>query len=326
VTSRRIFLVTLAGGILAASLAAEAQQAGKVPRIGFLKNSGPGTTEISQREAFLQGLRELGWIDGQTVTIEYRSAEGSVNRLSALAEFVQLKVDVIVLAGPQAIHAVRRATSTIPIVFVTLSDPVTTGLVASLARPGGNMTGLASQYEEIITKQLQLLKEAVPKVSRIVLLQHTEGAATVRSAAEAAAQGLGLTARSIKVGEVAEYENAFRIARREGAEAIHVLPSPSFNAHRARLIDLAARYRLPAIYEFKNYVEDGGLMSYGPSINEMFRGMASYVDRILKGAKPGDLPIERPRTFELVINLKTAKALNLTIPQALLLRADQVIE
>jgi putative ABC transport system substrate-binding protein len=159
-----------------------------------------------------------------------------------------------------------------------------------------------------------------------VLLQHTEGAATVRSAAEAAAQGLGLTARSIKVGEAAEYENAFRIARCEGAEAIHVLPSPSFNAHRARLIDLAARYRLPAIYEFKNYVEDGGLMSYGPSINEMFRGMASYVDRILKGAKPGDLPIERPRTFELVINLKTAKALNLTIPQALLLRADQVIE
>jgi len=323
--TRAALTVVLAFGLFAAPLVAEGQQTGKAPRIGYLGNGTP-TTERSLLEAFRQGLRELGWIEGQTVTIEYRWAE-TPDRLPALvAELVQVKVDVIVLSGIAAIRAARGATSTIPIVFVMLADPIVAGFVPSLARPGGNMTGLASQFEELITKQLQLLKEAVPNVSRVALLHRPESPPATLSAAEMAARRLGLAARTLKIAEVAEFENAFRTARGERAGAIHVLPSPFFNAHRGRLIELAARYRLPAIYEFKNYVQDGGLMSYGPSINEMFRGMASYVDRILKGAKPGDLPIERPTRFELVINLKTAKTLGLTIPPSLLARADEVID
>jgi len=280
-----------------------------------------------QVEAFRRGLRELGWIDGQTLTIEYRWAEGNPDRLPALvAALVQGKVDVMVVSGTPAIRAAQRETSTMPIVFVSLVDPVAAGYVPSLARPGGNMTGLASEFEALITKQLQLLKEAVPKVSRVALLHRPETRPDMLSAAGTAARKLGLTARTLKVTDVAEFENAFKTARSERAGAIHVLPSPFFNAHRTQLIELAARYRLPAVYEFKNYVQDGGLMSYGPSINEMFGRTASYVDRILKGAKPGDLPIERPTTFELVINLKTAKALGLTVPQSLLLRADEVIQ
>jgi ABC-type uncharacterized transport system substrate-binding protein len=309
-----------------APLVAEAQQAGKVPRIGFLDNGSPAPPS-AQLKAFRQGLRELGWSEGQNVNIEYRWAEGDRSRFPILVgELVQLKVDVIVLSGPQALEAARASTRTIPIVFVYLADPVAAGFVTSLARPGENLTGLASQFEELITKQLQLLKETVPKVSRVALLRHRDGSPAILAEAEAAARSLVLTARTLTVTEIDQVENAFRTARSEHVGAIHVLPSPIFNVHRGRLIELAARYRLPAVYEFKNYVQDGGLMSYGPSINEMFRGMASYVDRILKGAKPGDLPIERPTKFELVINMKTAKALGLTIPQTLLLRADQVIE
>ena len=280
----------------------------------------------AQAEAFRRGLRELGWIEGQTVTIDYRWAEGNSDRLPALfGELVQAKVNVIVLAGTTAIRAAKEA-SAIPIVFVSLADPVTSGYVPSLARPGGNMTGVASEFEQLATKQLQLLKEAIPNVSRVALLCRPEIAPAVLTAAEAAARKLGLTVRTLKVAEAAEFENAFKTARSERAGAIQVLPSPYFAAERARLAELAARYRLPAVYEFRNYVEDGGLMSYGPSIDEMFHRTASYVDRILKGAKPGDLPIERPTKFELVINLKTAKALGLTIPPSVLGRADQVIE
>jgi putative ABC transport system substrate-binding protein len=320
-------LVTVVALLLLAALpTAEAQRAGTELRIGLLSNGSP-TSVSPQLEAFRRGLRELGWIEGQTVTIEYRWADGNSDRLPALAaDLARLKVDVIVLSGSPAIRAAREATSTIPIVFVMLADPVTAGFVRSLARPGGNMTGLASEFEELITKQLQLLKEASPKVSRVALLYHPEIPTAILPAVETAARKLGLMARAFKVAEVAEFENVFKTARSEGAGAIHVLPSPFFNAHRRQLIELAARYRLLAVYEFKNYVDDGGLMSYGPSINEMYRGMASYVDLILKGAKPGDLPIRRPTTFELVINLKTAKALGLTIPQSLLLRADHVIE
>jgi len=322
---RLIGLVILAFSLILAPLAAEAQRSGRIPRIGYLSNGNPAKVS-TEREAFRRGLRELGWVEGQNVTIEYRWAEGNPDRFPALvAEFVQLKVDVIVLSGPPALHAARRATSTIPVVFVVLADPIAAGLVTSLARPGGNLTGLASQFEELITKQLQLLKEAVPTVSRVALLHHRESWPAVVSAAETAARSLTLVARTLEV-EGVEFENAFRTARREPVGAIHVLPSPIFYAHRGRLIELAARYRLPAVYELKPFVEDGGLISYGPNINEMFRRQASYVDRILKGAKAGDLPIERPTTFELVINLKTAKTLGLTIPHSLLLRADQVIE
>jgi len=322
---RRAFITMLGGSILAAPLAAGAPPT-RPPRVGILFNASP-TTVTLQLEAYRRGLRELGWIEGQTVMIEYRWAEGNPDRLPALvAELVQVKVDVIVLSGTAAIRAARRATSTIPIVFVMLADPIASGFVQSLARPGGNMTGLASQFEELITKQLQLLKEAVPKASRVALLYHPESPSTVLSEAETAARRLGLTARTLKVAGPAEFESAFKTVRSERGEAIHLLPSPFFSAHRRKLIELATRYRLPAVYEFKNYVEDGGLMSYGPSINEMYGRTAGYVDRILKGAKPGDLPIERPTKFELVINLKTAKALGLTIPQSLLVRADEVIQ
>jgi putative ABC transport system substrate-binding protein len=280
-----------------------------------------------QDEAFRRGLRELGWIDGQNVTIEYRWLEGNPERLPALiAELVDAKVDVILLSGTPAVRAAQKATRTIPIVFVVLTDPVTLGFVLSLAHPGGNMTGVASQFEELITKQLQLLKEAVPNLSRVGLLHQSGLPAVVLAAAETAARSLGLTTRPLNVTGVAEFENAFKLARSERAGAILVLPSPYFDAQRARLIELAAQYRLPAFYEFRNYVKDGGLMSYGPSINEMSGRSATYVDRILKGAKPGDLAIERPTRFELVINLKTAAALGLAVPQSLLQRADEVIQ
>jgi putative ABC transport system substrate-binding protein len=278
-------------------------------------------------QAFRQGLRERGWVEGQTVTLEYRWAEGNPDRLSTLAaDLVRLKVDVIVVAGSAGIRATRKVTSAVPVVFVSLADPVTAGFVPSLARPGGNLTGVASEFEALITKQLELLKEAVPTISQVAVLYRPETAGAVVTGAEMAARRLGLVARPFKVAEVAEFESVFRTARSAGAGGIHVLPSPFIYAQRRTLIELAARYRLPAIYEFKEYVDDGGLMSYGPSIDEMFRACASHVDRILKGVRPGDLPIERPTTFELVINLKTAKALGLTIPPSLRLQADQVIE
>ena len=321
---RRTF-IGAAAALLGTALAAEAQPA-TPRRIGFLGNAS-ATAVSPQNEAFRRSLRELGWIEGQNVTIEYRWLEGDPERLPGLvAELVHAKVDVIVLSGTPAIRAAQKATRTIPVVFVVLTDPVTLGLVPSLAHPGGNMTGMASQFEELIAKQLQLLKEAVPNLSRVGLLHQSGVPLAVLAAAETAARSLGLTARALNVAGVAEFENAFKLARSERAGAILVLPSPYFDAQRARLIALAAQYRLPAFYEFRNYVKDGGLMSYGPSINEMFARSATYVDRILKGAKPGDLAIERPTRFELVINLKTAAALGLTVPQSLLQRADEVIQ
>jgi len=322
---RRAFIGRFAGGLFAMPLAATAQSS-KSHRVGFLRNGNP-TTPSSQDEVFRQSLRELGWIEGQNVMIEYRWAEGNPDRLPVLvAELVQAKVDVIVVGGNSAIRAAQNATRTIPIVFVVLNDPVTSGFVPSLARPGGNMTGLASEFEGLITKDLQLLKEAVPDLSRVGLLYPSVVPAALLAAVETAARSLGLVAHRLNVTGPAEFEDAFKKATNERAGAILVLPSPYFDAQHARLIELAARYRLPACYEFRNYVRDGGLMSYGPSIDAMFARAASYVDRILKGANPGDLAIERPTKFELVINLKTAKALGLTISQSLLLRADEVIQ
>jgi putative ABC transport system substrate-binding protein len=322
---RRTFLGVVAASFCIAPLATEAQPVGP-RRIGYLSNGNP-TSGNAPLQAFRASLRELGWIDGKNVTIDYRWAEGNPERLPALiAELIQLKVDVIVLSGAAAIRAAQNATRTIPVVFVLLTDPVASGFVKSLAHPGGNTTGVASQFEELITKQLQLLKEAIPNLSRVVLLHFTAYTPAVVTAAETAARSLGLTTRTLSAAGVAEFENAFKVARSERAGAIHVLPSPYFAAQRARLIELAAQYRLPAFYEFSNYVQDGGLMSYGPNISEMFGRAASYVDRILKGTNPGDLPIERPTKFELVINLKTAAALGLTIPPSLLQRADEVIQ
>jgi ABC-type uncharacterized transport system substrate-binding protein len=323
---RRTFLAMLP--LLAAPLAAEAQPAEKAPvRIGFLGNA-DAKTMTSSVEAFRQGLRDMGLLEGQSVTIEYRWAEGNAHRLPALAaELVRLKVNVIVVSGTPAIRAAQQATSTIPIVVAAiLVDPVSAGFVTSLARPGGNITGLASEYEEIVTRHVQLLAEAVPNLARMVILRHKIMPPGTTRAAVAAADKLGLKARVLEVSEPAHFEGAFRTARDDRAQGMLVLPSPFFSAHRRTLVKLAANYRLPAFYELKGYVQDGGLISYGPSIDEMFRRAGSFVHRILNGAKPGDLPIERPEKFELVINLKTARALGLTIPPSVLARADQVIE
>jgi putative ABC transport system substrate-binding protein len=303
-----------------------AAQAARVRRIGFVGNGSPRTAG-AQLDAFRAGLRDSGWIEGQTVTIEQRWADGQSDRLPRLVvELVEARVDVLVVSGPVARAAAQKATSTLPIVFVLLIDPVGAGFVRSLARPGGNMTGLASQYEQLVTKQLQLLKETVPNLSRVALLRHTEAAPSILVAAEAAARSLGLAARTLTVAGEAGFEDAFRTARSERIGAVHVLPSPFFGAQRARLIDLAARHRLPAFYELRLYVQDGGLMSYGPSLEDLYGRSASYVDRILKGASPGDLAIERPARFELVVNRRTAQALGLSIPASVLSQADEIID
>ena len=314
--------------VLALTLAASdgETQPASIRRIGYLPPASPASVG-PMLEGFRQGLRELGWIEGQNLTIEYRWAHGEPQQVQALAaDLVQLKVDVIVTTGTHPIRVVKEATGAIPVVFVVLFDPVASGLVASFARPGGNLTGLASQFEDLITKQPQLLKEALPAVSRIALVHRPETVPGLLSAAENAARNVGFFVRPFKVADVPQYENALRAAQRERCGAIIVLPSPFFTSQRGQLIELAAKYRMPAIYEFKEFVQDGGLMSYGPNMIRMFRGAASYVDRILRGARPGDLPIERPATFELAINLKTAKTLNLTISPSVLGRADSVIE
>lgn len=322
---RRTFIGAAGMCVAIASRAAGAQPRG-LPRIGYVGNASAGTGS-TQLEAFRLRLRELGWVEGQTVAIEYRWAEGKPDRIGALVDdLVAAKVDVIVLSGPLAIAAAQKATSTIPIVFVALNDPVAAGFVRSLARPGGNMTGVASEYEKLITKQLQLLKEAVPDLSRVALLRHTRSGPAILAAVESAARSMGLAVRTLEVTGAADFENAFKQARIERVGAIHVLPSPFIGAQRALVIELAARYRLPAFYELRIYVQDGGLMSYGPNVDDMYGRSAGYVDRILKGANPGDLAIERPARFEFVINRKTAAALGLAIPPSLLRRADEVIQ
>lgn len=313
--------------LLSAPLDARAQAGAQRPaRIGFIGNADP-KTQASSVTAFRQGLREMALIEGQTVAIEYRWAEGNAERFPVIArELARLGVDVILATGSPALRAARQATSTIPIVTVLLIDPVDAGYVASHARPGGNVTGLASQYEEIVTKQVQLLVEAVPGLSRMALVHHPSTTVATVAAAATAASTLHVTAQVLTVKDVAGFERAFEAARDGRAQAMLVLPSPILNAHRRTLIALAARHRLPALYEFQTYVRDGGLMSYGPSIDDMFRRAASFVARILNGAKPADLPIERPTKFELTINLRTARALGLTVPPALMIQADQLLE
>jgi putative ABC transport system substrate-binding protein len=321
------FLTGFAFACLVAAFAASAQPAVSQPVIGYLGNGDPQSAARSV-EAFEQGLRDRGWINGKTVRIEYRWAEGNVERLPELiADLLRLKADILFVSGPPAISAARKATSTVPIVMgAILVDPVQAGFVHSLARPGGNITGMASQYEDILTKQVELLTETVPKLSRLFVLRHTSSPIVTANASVAAAQKLGLTVTVRSVSDVSEYEAAFRTARSQRAQAIHVLPNPSLATHRGRLIDLAARYQLPAIYEHSEFVREGGLISYGVSIPEMHRSATSHIDRILRGAKAGDLPIERPSKFELALNVGTAKILGVTISPSLLLRADQVIE
>ncbi len=283
-------------------------------------------------EAFLQGLRDLGYLEGRNVVIEIRDAEGKLERLPALAaELVALKVDVILAGGTAQALAAMEATRTIPIVFTAAVDPVADGLVTSLARPGGNVTGVSSLVSELVGKWLELLKQAVPGISRVAVLWHpgTLGERTEKDmlkGAEAAARALGLRLQFFEARGPADFERAFSDMTRARAGALTVWTSPMFNTERRRLVDLAAKHRLPAVYPWTEVVDAGGLMAYGANMADVFRRAATYVDRILKGAKPGDLPVEQPTKFELVINLKTAKALGLRIPPSLLGRADQVIE
>jgi ABC-type uncharacterized transport system substrate-binding protein len=322
---RRAFLAG-AAALLPVPLAAEAQPVGKVWRIGYLSSS----SATANPEAFRQGLRELGWVEGQNIAIDYRFAEDRFDRLPELAaELVRLKVDVIVAGPTQPAVAAKNATRTIPIVMVSAAEPVELGLIASLARPGGNVTGLSFSVNlELFGKGLELLKEAVPKLRRVAVLSNPANPTQARAIdkVKVAARSLAIPLQLLEARGPNEFDGAFAAMAKQRVEALLVVAEGLFLRHRARLADLEAKYRLPSMHGLKENVEAGGLMSYGPSIVATFRRAAVFVDKILKGTKPGDLPVEQPSKFELVINLKTAKALGLTIPPSLLARADQVIE
>ena len=318
-----IFAISLCAMLFALSFPAEAQQAGKVYRIGFL-SSGPAIPR-----AFRQGLQEMGYVEGKNLVIEYRWGQGKYERLPDLAaELVRLKVDIIVASGFTAIRSAKRATSKIPIVMVIGSDPVARGLIVSLARPGGNLTGVASIVVELNAKRLQLLKETFPEVSLVAVLANATSSAflTATQEVEAAAQALTLPLHLLKVRGPDGFESAFEAATKRGAGALIVLPSTMFFSHPRRLAELALKSRLPTISADMKYAEAGGLIAYGPSFSHLYHRAATYVDKILKGAKPADLPVEQPMKLELVINLKTAEALSLTIPPTVIFQADKVIK
>jgi len=326
--SRRGFLRTLSMSVLTVPLLAEAQPAGKVPRIGFLL--GPAPDEGGPYvEAFRQGLRELGYVEGQNIAIEYRWAERKYERLPALAaDLVRMKVDVIVTTAPPVVMAAKQATRTIPIVFTSAIDPVARGLVASLARPGGNITGLASIDPEVVGKHMELLKEIAPSVSRVAVLQNPSNATHVPSLrqAERAAGALGVQLHVLQARTPAEIDAAFAEMRTQRVGGVLVLRDAFFFLQRTQIVLLAEKSRLPAVYGFREEAMAGGLVAYYASLLEMWRRSATYVHKILTGTPPADIPVEQPTKFELVVNLKTAKALGLTVPPSLLLRADQVIE
>ena len=327
---RRTFLAGTSAALLASPLAAEAQQAAKVARIGYLSPNLAANPHLP--ESFRQGLRDLGYVEGRNVVIEYRDAEGKLERLPALAaELVALKVDVIVVGGtPQALAA-KQATRTLPIVFAVVGDPAGRGLVTSLARPGGNLTGLSNVAPELVGKRLELLKQAVPGVSRVAVLWHP-GAAAERTSkdmlkvAEVAGRALRVRLQFVEARGPENFDSAFSEMTSARAGALTVLAGTMFINERKRLVDLAAKNRLPAVYPLREFVDAGGLMSYGADDADLFRRAATYVAKILKGTKPSDLPVEQPTKFDLVINLKTAKALGLTIPPSLLGRADEIIQ
>ena len=324
---RAAIIVTLALGILAAPLAAEAQQPAKVARVGMLMPISVAAAAPNV-DAFLQALRERGWVEGQNIVVERRYSDGRAERLPHLAaELIRLNVEVIVTWGTPAAKAAKGATSKIPIVMAAATDPVKTGLVASLARPGGNVTGVTSGGGELSGKSLELLKELAPAVTRVAVLWNPEnpGNAPLFTQTQAAARALGLRLQSLEVRASGELESAFAAMIKERPGALLVLHELVFFNQRKRIVDLAAQQRVPAMYERREYVDVGGLMSYGVNFRDNFRRAATYVDKILKGAKPADLPVEDPTRFELVINLNTAKALGLTIPQSIFIRADEVI-
>jgi putative ABC transport system substrate-binding protein len=320
-----IFVAALGLGFAATAHTAEAQRVGRVPRIGFLS---PGGAAAAPNEAFRQGLRELGYVEGQNLIVEYRWGEGDAARLPALAaELVRLRVEVLVASSNPAILAARQATGTIPIVFTAGSDPVGTGLVASLAHPGGNVTGLSLVTPELSGKRLQLLRETLPQLARVALLWDAGnvGMADRVRETETAARQLGVTLHVEWVRDLAGLDRGLAALTQARPDAFITTVEPFTGDHRQRIVAFAAQHRLPAMYEEREFVDAGGLMAYGPSLAANYRRAATYVDKILMGAKPADLPVEQPTKFELVINLKTAKTLGLTIPQSVLLQADEVI-
>ena len=320
------FIITL--GILLGSLAAQAQQTGNVYRIGFLGNS-TAALEANLVGPFREGLRDLGYVEGRNVLIEYRWAEGKYDRFPALiGELLALKVAVIVTAGTPATLAVKKATTSVPLVMSAVGDPVGAGIVPSLSHPGGNITGLTAISTEMDAKRLELLREVVPSVSYIALLWNAASPLQVlaEKQVQAAAQVLRMRVLSLGVKTEEEIKSALAVMARERPDALLVLADRLLLHHRALIMDFATRHRLPGVHAYRELVEAGGLMSFGPSYADMHKRAAYFVDRILKGAKPSDLPVERPRTFELVINLKAAKALGLTIPQSVLLRGTEIIQ
>jgi len=326
---RRVGLaVVLALGFILAPLDAEAQQAG-VSRVGYLGNSSP-SLEVDLLDAFRQGLREFGYTEGQNIIIEYRWAEGNYDRFpDLLADLVRLKVDAIVTAGTPGALAAKRATKTIPVVMAVAGDAVGTGLVASLARPGGNVTGSTTIVQELEGKRLELLKEVVPRLSRVAFLSNPTNPLSpiILKQTQLAARALRLRLEPVvEVKGVSELERAFATISKLRSDALIMVADRFLLAERTRIVEFAEKHRLPTMYPYSEMVKDGGLMSYSPSYPDLFRRAAKYIDKILKGTKPADLPVEQPTKFELLINLKTAKAFGLTIPQSVLLRADQIIE
>jgi len=323
--NRRAF-ITLLGGAAAWPLAARAQQA-RVPTIGFLGANAP-TAQMQWTAAFVQRLRELGWVEGRNVAIEYRWAEGRSERFAEIAaEFVRLKVEIIFTYSTPGVLAAKQATSAIPIVFATASDPVGAGLVTSLARPGGNVTGLSNQTGDLAAKRLGLLREVVPRLARLAILGNrtNPGAADEMHQAEATARALGLVVDLVEIGQAQDIAPAFETLK-DRADALYVAPDGLVNTNRTRINTLALGAKLPTMHAFREYVESAGLMSYGPNLPEAFRRSADFVDKILRGARPADIPVEQPTKFDFVINLTTARALGLEIPATLLARADEVIE
>ena len=324
---KELAAVIIATAILMIANLAEAQLAKKIPRIDvFLPASASATSHLV--DAFRQGLREHGYVGEQNLSLEPRYAEGKVERLAdQAAELVRFKVDVIVVGSTPGVMAAKNATGAIPIVMVTTGDPVASGLVASLARPGGNITGLTALGQELSGKRLEVLKETVPKVSRVAVLSNPANPDSGLSlkGMEVAARGLGVQLRVQEVRDPTEFEKGFEAITREGARALMVLPDPMFVSQGERIVALSAKSRLPSMYAHREFVDAGGLMFYGASLADMWRRAATYVDKILKGAKPADLPVEQPKKFEFVINLKAAKQIGLTIPPNLLARADWVI-
>jgi putative tryptophan/tyrosine transport system substrate-binding protein len=325
---RRAFITMVGGSMLAGPLTAEGQQAGKIYRIGMLETTSM-TLNAANLDAFRQGLRELGYVEGRNFMIEYRSADGRRERFPELAtELVRLKVDVILTRGTPAVMAAKNATGTIPVVMAASGDPLLSGVVAGLARPGGNVTGLSAIVVEVTGKRLQLLREVVPGVSRIASLldMGNPNNALQWKETEIVAQSLGVQPQLLDIRKPGDFGGAFDAAIRQRAGAMVVGIDALTQANHRLIIDLAAKHRLPAIYATREFVDAGGLVAYGVSYPHLYHRAATYVDKILKGAKPADLPVEQPTKFEFAINLKTAKALGLTIPPSVLARADQVIE